>query len=444
MAEVSLSQILNARDNRVQLQTELIGAYNVPVISFTMNIAGPVKNSPLIERAFKTGIKKITDSICGEDIISQSISILDTGCEAIFCVNMTAAELKKICETIENATPLGRLFDMDVIDTNGQKLSRADIRGCIVCGASGRGCAAGRLHSVKELAKVTNKIIQEHFFSQDKNLVAKLAEKSLIKEVYTTPKPGLVDNDNSGSHTDMTLDTFVKSANALSPYFASCFEIGHKTRNIPPHEVFPKLKKEGILAEEIMYRATSGVNTHKGIIYCMGIICAALGRLWTAEKPIADTEETTHTASQISAAAIENDFKNIDTSTAGGRYYQSHGIRGIRGEVLSGFLSVVNISLPIYTKALNNGFCENDAGATALIHLIANIDDTNLYHRGGEDGAKYAKSYAASLIEKTSSISSEDIKKMDEEFIKRNLSPGGCADLLAVTYFFAELKKHCI
>ena len=86
---------------------------------------------------------------------------------------------------------------------------------------------------------------------------------------------------------------------------------------------------------------------------------------------------------------------------------------------------------------------KNDAGVLTLLHLIANVYDTNLYNRGGENGILYARERARKLL------SSDDpamdmVQKMDAELTERNLSPGGCADLLAITYFLTELedKKH--
>lgn len=442
MSEVTLSQILLSRETRAKKQKELLKTYGLPLISFTMNIAGPVKNSPLIERSFNVGIKRIFESIDKTKIIFSDKNYYDTGCEAFFCVNMDADVLKKTCESIEEENAIGRLFDIDVIDTNGNKLSRKRERGCIVCGVPGRACSAGRIHSAEVVKSVSDRIMYDFFLEHDKKALSDLAVESLIKEVKTTPKPGLVDSKNCGSHRDMNIDTFIKSAASLRPYFAECFSIGHKTSDLEPDDVFPLLKHVGLTAEETMYKATNGVNTHKGIIYSLGILCAAVGRLWTPDCPYKSTDELTSMSSSIARFSIEADFKSIDTKTAGGRLYKEYGIKGIRGEVLSGFLTVVNHSLPTFIQVRENGISENDAGVFALIKLISLVDDTNLYSRGGISGAEYAKNYALSLLNDNSSDFIKEVRKMDDDFIKRNLSPGGCADLLAITYFLYKIKKH--
>ena len=54
--EATLTEILNAREERMREQNEMISLYGKPLVSFTMNIAGPVKNSLLIQKAFEEGL----------------------------------------------------------------------------------------------------------------------------------------------------------------------------------------------------------------------------------------------------------------------------------------------------------------------------------------------------------------------------------------------------
>lgn len=135
-------------------------------------------------------------------------------------------------------------------------------------------------------------------------------------------------------------------------------------------------------------------------------------------------------------AAME-DFSKTDGSTEGQKIYLQKGLRGIRGEVADGLPAVVNISLPALEEGLSKGLSLNDAAACALIQLIAQVEDTNLYHRGGEVGAAFAKKSANAL---GNSPTTAQIEALDDAFIARNLSPGGCADLLAVTLLLHKLK----
>ena len=440
MAEVTLSQILYSRDERVKKQQSILNQFKFPIISFTMNIAGPVKTSPVIERAFFEGIRLLKETLHENSIKYQDIEIKDTGCEAIFSVNNDASRLKEICTNIEESISIGRLFDMDVIDINGNKLERKNVRGCFVCGAPGRGCAAGRVHSVDELQVKTKEILEEYFFFIDKEQCSSLAVKCLLDEVYTTPKPGLVDCRNNGSHSDMDIHTFEKSAYALKTYFDECFSIGKTTANLTYDEAFALLRNCGIQAEKVMYNTTGGVNTHKGAIYSLGILCASIGRLWLPENPFADITDICSESANMVKNAIEKDFKKIDTTTAGGRLYLKYGLTGIRGEAASGFKSVLKIGIPTYKSLINRGFSSNDSGAITLLHFIANVKDTNMYHRGGIKGAKQAVQTVINLLRASPEPTKKQIESLDDEFIKHNLSPGGCADLLAITYFLYSLK----
>ena len=436
--EVTLQQILDFREQRAKQQKALLARFHCPLICFTMNIAGPVKVSPLILRAFQWGLAQLDSRLDSAKLLYRQAETPMTGCQAFYAVASDASELKQICTAIEEQTPLGRLFDMDVLDCGGNKLERGYPRSCIVCGAPGRACAAGRLHSVEKLQAATGCMISEHFATFDRERIAALAVQSLLEEVKTTPKPGLVDCRNTGSHTDMDADTFIVSANALQPYFEKCVKIGQSTALLPPYETFPALRKAGLEAEKAMYRATKGINTHKGAIYTMGILCGSLGRLWKPEEPIAETGAVLSLCAEMTAQAVKADFAGMTGATAGERLFLQKGLTGIRGQMAAGLPAVVNIGLPVFERCLEKGLSPNDAGAITLVHLIAHVEDTNLYHRGGNAGAAFARNAAQALLPDPTLA---QIEKLDDAFISRNLSPGGCADLLAASYFLRHLQE---
>lgn len=434
--EVSLHDILNAREARAQQQKQLLAKYRLPLVCFTMNIAGPVKTTPLIQRGFYAGLEQLDRQLPFEQICFQQVQELPTGCEAVFAVDLPARELKRLCTDIEENHSLGRLFDMDVIDTDGRKLERETQRGCIVCGAPGRLCAASRAHSVQQLQAVTTQLLEQYFFPFD---LASTAVQSLIDEVHTTPKPGLVDRRNNGSHKDMDIPLFEASAQALRPYFEACVRIGQNTAQLPPEETLPLLRAAGMEAEEAMFRTTGGVNTHKGAIYTLGLLCGSIGRLWSAQNPTPDVDTILAECKKMVGPSVQADLAAATGKTAGERLYLQYGIRGIRGEAADGFPSVKNIGLPHFRQALANGLSQNDAGVLTLLHLIAQVQDTTLYHRGGCDGAQWAAAAAKKLLPCPSNA---QIAQLDDAFIARNLSPGGCADLLAATYFLHSFVKQ--
>ncbi len=439
--EVSLHDILNARETRVRRQQSLLTEYRAPLLCFTMNIAGPVKTTPLIERGFYAGLELLDSRLPKEKLLFRESCVFPTGCEGNYVISMPAGELKQLCAQIEEKHPLGRLFDMDVIDTDGTKLERKTQRSCMVCGATGRFCAASRAHSVEQLQAVTSEMLTRYFRNWDPERVAFLAVQSLMDEVHTTPKPGLVDCRNNGSHKDMDVHLFEISAHTLQPYFKRCVQIGQMTAHRTQEETFPLLRDAGLQAEKAMFQATGGINTHKGAIYTLGILCGSVGRLWSAEKPIADSEEILAECAGIVHASVQKDFASAKGKTAGERLYLQQGIRGIRGEIAEGLPSVRNIGLPCFQQFLADGFSENDAGVYTLLHLIASVVDTNLYKRGGEAGAQWAAKAASALLSAGQNPTIQQIEVLDDGFIARNLSPGGCADLLAVTYFLRKLSQ---
>lgn len=437
--EVTLEQMLAARENRVARQISLISEWNLPIISFSMNIPGPVKDSPLIRRGFREGCTALDYRLPKGAVRHREATEVSTGWEAFYVLDMDAEKIKAFTTSIEDHHGLGRLFDMDVIDTSFVKLERKELRSCIVCGAPGRVCAARRTHSISELQQKVHSILLSYFQDKDAKQIGAWAVQSLLDEVCTTPKPGLVDRRNSGSHRDMDIFTFLASSAALAPYFRECAEIGMNTAAFSPDETFRRLRIAGLQAEQDMYAATHGVNTHKGAIFTIGLLCGAAGRLWDPEKHW-NEGELFQEVSAMTADAMREDFAHIVDETAGQRLFRQYGIRGIRGEAAEGLPSVANIGLPTYQKYLAQGMDRNFAGAVTLLHLIANVTDTNMISRGGPERAKIAAEKAASLL--SAGPTTEAIEELDDWFIHENLSPGGCADLLAAVYFVHRLTKN--
>lgn len=440
-----MPEILELREKRAAAQQCLLRAYGKPIVCFTMNIPGPVKQNGLILRGFRLGCRLLREGLetAGIQILHWETEDPYVGSTAYCAADTDPVTLKEITTRIEDSFPLGRLYDMDVLDPHGGKLDRELVGGksrdCIVCGAAGRGCASRRLHTVPELQTAAEDLLTEHFWASDGDAIADLAEESLLEEVRTTPKPGLVDLRNTGSHRDMNAGTFAASAHALRPYFAECVRIGQQTAGEPEDTTFRLLRQAGLSAEKEMYRATGGVNTHKGAVFTLGILCGATGRLWDPEGTAVPLDRLLKEAARIGAGAM-GDFA-LGGDTAGLRLYRGKGIGGIREEVAGGLPSVAKVGLPAFRRGLDDGLSRNDAALMALLNLIAGVEDTNLYRRGGEVGAAFAKNSVAKLIQTGAFPGKARLEELDDAFIARNLSPGGCADLLAVTLFLGRLER---
>ena len=443
---VFLQEILDARECRFRRQQELLTRFQCTLISFTMNIAGPIKNSRLISRGFDTGKSLILGQLttAGMQIHHQEENRAHTGCEAFFVVGADPAPVKRLTIEAEDCHPIGRLFDVDVLTKNGTQVSRKQLgfseRNCLICGGPARVCSSRRTHSVAELQAETTRLLQTFFDAEDAGTVARLAAQSLLYEVCTTPKPGLVDQANSGSHKDMDIFTFMSSVSALWPYFEKCAVTGRQTAEADPTETFQKLRWSGKLAEQAMWKATNGVNTHKGAIFSLGVLCGALGRLprerwWESELVLGE-------CARMTAGLSERDFgQGAATQTVGQRLYAKYGLRGIRGEAEQGFPSVLNAGLPKLEQGIAEGLSFNDAGCAALLALIAAATDTNLIARSNRETQIHVTEQVREILAYFPFPDRKALNKLDKVFIQENLSPGGSADLLAMTYMLYFLKQ---
>jgi triphosphoribosyl-dephospho-CoA synthase len=277
--------------------------------------------------------------------------------------------------------------------------------------------------------------------TQRANAVGALARQALLKEVELTPKPGLVDRFNNGAHRDMNLGTFYASVEAIAPWFPTFYRIGASTRHMASAEVLAHLRPEGRACEEAMLQATGGVNTHKGSIFCMGLLCAAVGRL--DGENVANPAGICHEIARMCAHLVEGELARVqEPRTAGERLFREHGLTGIRGEAASGFHTVLAHSLPAFERVFSLAG-EEAAMHEALLHLLAVNHDTNLVHRGGLAGLAYVQSRAKELL-KAGGMFFPGIHAalidFDSSLCLRNLSPGGSADLLSVTWLLFQLS----
>lgn len=441
--EASLLEILDAREKRVQTQQALLSKYQKPLLCFTMNIPGPEKLNDDVKIGFFIGNRLLGDVLKGCRVLHRECHILNTGCEAFYVVDMPARELKQLAVDIEETDSIGRLFDMDVIGPDGKKLDREALglprRKCLLCDKDAVICARSRAHTVEELQDKTGFLLYLCGRQYLAEFIAVRAYLALTQEVAVTPKPGLVDRNNRGAHKDMGLQHFFASANALRPFFCRFAETGYLTRRLPAQETFRRIRPIGMEAERAMLEATRGVNTHKGAIFSLGILCAAAGRLspdtWQAEMLLAHCAEMTQ-------GLTEQDFSGITVETArtvGERLYAQYGITGVRGQAEAGFPAVREVGLPVLRKGLEKGLRLNDAGAAALLHLLAATDDTNLISRSDRQTQLAVKAQVAALLRETEFPATEAIEKLDTAFIQKNLSPGGSADLLALSFFLLFL-----
>ena len=143
MREITLLEVLDAREARAFAQKRLLEQCQKPLLGLNMNIAGPVKRSKLIDLAFRAAQTEVRRTL-GSAILKEELTDAATGLEAIWVCDLSAEELKSFAITLETKSPVGRLYDLDVIATDGSKLSRAVPRTCLVCGGPVGPCSRSR------------------------------------------------------------------------------------------------------------------------------------------------------------------------------------------------------------------------------------------------------------------------------------------------------------
>lgn len=311
---------------------------------------------------------------------------------------------------------------------------------------------AGQMNQVAEV-KPNLKQVRLAGAQNDAQYIGELAYQALLEEVYTTPKPGLVDLATNGAHSDMDVRTFERSALALRPWFRRMAFAGEIFPGTP-RELFQKIRTYGILAEQDMYRATGGVNTHKGLIFTMGIFCAASGRLKKERKSI-EIEELVHmeqlmTAEilqeelQFLASVAENASEKQYSQTNGIRNLQKYGTAGIRGEALLGYPSVTKAALPVLQQGKKEQKDWNLIKLQVLMTLLSQVQDSNILSRVGPDELNCVQEEAKAFLSAGGAYQKEAVQilsQMDDSFIQKNISAGGCADILATAIFLDSLTE---
>ncbi len=426
--EVTLDEMLQARDFRAGRQAAHPGQ---TLVCLTLNIAGPVKRFPLADRAFEAG-KHLVDGALIEEKVD------DCGHWALFTTDMDPGACKALMMDIERDHPIGRLLDLDVIGPDGRNLARPVPRKCLICDRPAHVCARSRAHPLKAVQIGTYSILKGHFVPPFARAVEQAATRALRNELAATPKPGLVDRANSGAHRDMDYTRFLDAIAAFAPFFYLFTLNG--TQGLDDQMLFSRLKDLGIQVEEVMLKATGGVNTHRGAIFALGLLAAGCGRLYARNERVT-AEAMCAEAAKLGAVSCA---ERPDVPRSHGEHaYAEHGAGGARGEAAAGYPSVRHVALPELRKWLGRGASENDASVCALLRLIGEVEDTNLIARAGAEAAKAARADIRKRLNASGDELSARIdlaQALDKEFIAKNLSPGGCADLLAAAWMMHYIE----
>ncbi|GAA0071620.1 triphosphoribosyl-dephospho-CoA synthase CitG [Clostridium sardiniense] len=266
--------------------------------------------------------------------------------------------------------------------------------------------------------------------------------KSLLYEVSCYPSPGLVSPVSTGAHNDMDYYTFIDSISEIGPLFKEIIEMSMS--QIPLNKLLSTIRPIGINIEDAMFTATKKINTHKGLIFLLGVVVASVSRAFYNNLPFYSVHSV---IKAISSNLVKNELcsKNSkNTITYGEKIFKKYGITGIRGEVEKGLPTVFNHSLPFYEKYSN--LKTNQRLYLTLICIMAHCEDSTLLHRHNIDVLEEVNTRSTEILNlmeyKNLKSIEKEVIKLDKEFSERKISPGGSADLLAVTVFLDGIKDY--
>lgn len=270
-------------------------------------------------------------------------------------------------------------------------------------------------------------------------IVAHLATRALKAELNTTPKPGLVDTHDSGAHRDMDHALMMRSIRAMHPYFVRLATLGYDSTQLPAHDDIVSI---GIEAEKAMFKSTGGVNTYKGALFSMGLAVTAATYIIGRGKVATTTHGKEYVPGDLLSAIIiqlANGFP--DTSgTHGSRAKQTAqagcSLKSALDNAREGYTQLFGEWLPFYETRIKGD--DSYVKHKTLLRIMCDLDDTNIVYRTDYDTMLQVKTEARRLLEDFSEAGIED---MNRDFVSRNISPGGSADMLALVVFLFGITR---
>ena len=270
-------------------------------------------------------------------------------------------------------------------------------------------------------------------------IVAHMATRALKAELNTTPKPGLVDTHDSGAHRDMDHALMMRSIRAMHPYFVRLATLGYDSNQLPAHDDIVRI---GIEAEKAMFNSTGGVNTYKGALFSMGLAVTAATYIIGRGEVVTTTHGKEYVPNSLISTTIiqlANGFP--DTSgTHGSRAKQlaqaGCKLKSALDNAREGYSQLFGEWLPFYETRIKGD--DSYVKHKTLLRIMCDLDDTNIVYRTDYDTMLQVKTEARRLLEDFTEAGIED---MNRDFVSRNISPGGSADMLALVVFLFGITR---
>lgn len=270
-------------------------------------------------------------------------------------------------------------------------------------------------------------------------IAAHLATRALKAELNTTPKPGLVDTHDSGAHRDMDHALMMRSIRALHPYFVQLATLGYDSPQLPAHNDIVSI---GLEAEKAMFKSTGGVNTYKGALFSMGLALTAATYIIGRGKVATTTHGKEYVPGDLLSAIIIQlangfpDTRGTHGSQAKQAAQSGGSLKSALDNAREGYTQLFEEWLPFYETRIKGD--DSYVKHKTLLRIMCDLDDTNIVYRTDYATMLNVKTLARHLLEDFSEAGIED---MNRDFVSRNISPGGSADMLALVVFLFGITR---
>lgn len=409
--------ILQAKEDLVTHKQALFTRYEKPVLSIQANMVGEHKLSGWSAWVIITFEKHIQSSM---NVVYKERIFNDLGFISLFVIDDDPNQLKQACIQLEETQSSGRCIDLDVY-SRGRNVSRHDLgyaeRKCLVCDEVARVCIRTQQHSQEEVIQAYQNIVLTSFQSK-----VDFVHFALLSECMLTPKFGLVTPLSNGIHKDMNIHTFLKSIDAILPYFN---EVESISLVQDTDEIFAQLRHIGQRIEKAMFEATQGVNTHKGAIFLFLMVL------------MAQRMSSSLTSSLIELAQpLLNDFKKMDPhhpQSEGEKQYHQYQSKGVRGWVLKGGEPLLTNALSTYASQPDS----HDHQVNTLLTIMSQCEDSTIIKKKGIQGLKEFQNRALAVINQPQLWSD-----FEQYCLKNHFSAGGVADIFALVLYLHYTKER--
>jgi len=432
---------LEARDHRAFLKNQ-IAQKGLPSLSLSLNVPGFPKSNATVKaffgyclQEFEYTLKANQVSLIEKDSIEISDAAGDFYLVPCYPGRFTLKGIKKVCEDFEQNHPLGRFIDADLNDSEGVSFSSGKSKLCFFClERPAIECRREKAHEPEELRSFMFPKM-DYYCRQQRELalikkLSSYAQQAILTEISLTPKPGLVDKFSNGSHADMNYQTFLDSTTAITPWFRELVNEGLSFSDIDLTKALPKIRNLGLRMESAMFRATKNINTQKGIIFLMALSLFACGKIFSQTDQFS-VEEFRNIIRGICKDLVANEMTDTSKTVKshGEDIFHQYGFGGARAEAESGFTTVFDFGLPHLAGVAK---LNDEVMLQTFLAIAANNNDTNILYRSNAEVLSDFKHLCKNAL---ADYNDQNYSAVIDFCKKEHISPGGSADLLAVTIF---------